>query len=115
MKTPDTVINISRPAVISLGSGKLFGKVTAMVHSSVTVSEVRHTDFIFSVLGEEFGFYRTIIVIFLLVFVIFRCLRAARLAPDLFGSLICYGVATLIFFQMAVNIGVNLQVLPVTD
>ncbi len=45
---------------------------------------------------------------------VLRCLRAARLAPDFFGALICYGVATVLFFQMSVNIGVNLQVLPVT-
>ena len=102
-------------AVISLGSGKLFGQGYGNgTQVQLRFLKVRHTDFIFSVLGEEFGFIGTIIVIFLLVFVILRCLRAARLAPDLFGSLICYGVATLIFFQMAVNIGVNLQVLPVT-
>ena len=45
---------------------------------------------------------------------ILRCLRAARLAPDKFGALIAYGFAILIFFQAAVIIGVNLQVVPVT-
>ena len=46
-------------------------------------------------------------VMFLLIFLVLRCLRAASKAPDMFGSLICYGVATLFFFQMAVNIGVK--------
>jgi len=76
--------------------------------------KVRHTDFIFSAMAAEFGFVGTIIVVGLLIFVVLRCLRAARLAADTFGSLICYGFATLIFFQMAVNIGVNLNVIPVT-
>jgi rod shape determining protein RodA len=50
----------------------------------------------------------------LLLFVIYRCLRAARLARDTFGALIAYGVATLIAFQAIVNIGVNLKLLPAT-
>jgi len=49
-----------------------------------------------------------------LVFIIFRCLRAARLASDIFGAFICYGFGILLFFQTAVNIGVNLNVIPVT-
>ena len=76
--------------------------------------KVRHTDFIFSAMAEEFGFIGTAIVIGLLVFVIIRCLRAAQLAKDMYGALIAYGFATLIFFQTAVNIGVNLNIIPVT-
>ncbi len=53
-------------------------------------------------------------VIALLLFVILRCLRAARLAADKFGALISYGFAILIFFQTVVNMGVNLNVVPVT-
>jgi len=65
-------------------------------------------------MAEEFGFVGTTLVIGLLVFVVIRCLRVAQKASDAFGSLIAYGIAILIFFQMAVNIGVNLNVLPVT-
>jgi len=46
--------------------------------------------------------------------VIIRCFRAARLATDRFGALIAYGFAVLLFFQTAVNIGVNLNIIPVT-
>jgi rod shape determining protein RodA len=49
-----------------------------------------------------------------LVFVVVRCFRAAALAGDRFGSLIAYGFGILFMFQMAVNIGVNLNVIPVT-
>ena len=50
----------------------------------------------------------------LLLFIILRCLRAARIASDTFGALIAYGVATLLTFQAVVNIGMNLNLLPVT-
>jgi rod shape determining protein RodA len=55
-----------------------------------------------------------VLITAVLVFIIWRCYRAARLASDSFGSLIAFGFGTLIFFQMAVNIGVNLNVIPVT-
>jgi rod shape determining protein RodA len=76
--------------------------------------KVRHSDFIFSSMAEEFGFVGTAIVVALMIFVVFRCFRAARLARDQFGALIAYGFGILIFFQMAVNIGVNLNLMPVT-
>ena len=102
-------------AIISLGSGRLTGQGYGNgTQVQLRFLKVRHTDFIISALGEEFGFVGTISVMALLIFMVLRCLRAARKAPDMFGSLICYGVATLFFFQMSVNMGVNLQVMPVT-
>jgi rod shape determining protein RodA len=50
----------------------------------------------------------------LILFIILRCLRAARIARDTYGALICYGVATLIAFQAMVNMGVNLKLVPAT-
>ena len=55
-----------------------------------------------------------ILVILILAFIIWRCLRAARNARDVSGAAIAYGVATLIFFQGAVNIGVNMNIVPVS-
>ncbi len=102
-------------ALISIGSGGWFGQ--GYGHSSqvqLRFLKVRHTDFIFSAMAAEFGFVGTVIVTALLVFIILRCLRAARLAGDVFGSLVAYGFATLLFFHTAVNIGVNLNLIPVT-
>ncbi len=102
-------------ALITIGSGGWFGQ--GYGHSSqvqLRFLKVRHTDFIFSVMAAEFGFIGTIIIIGLLAFVIFRCLRAARLASDSYGALIAYGFTSLLSFQTMVNIGVNLNVLPVT-
>ena len=102
-------------ALIALGSGGWFGK--GYLHGTQTqlrFMKVRHTDFIFSVVGEELGFVGAVFVLLLLGFIIYRCLRAARLARDPFGSFIAYGVAILIFFQASVNIAVNLNIIPVT-
>jgi rod shape determining protein RodA len=110
----DAFYNI-RQAVISIGSGGLFGKGYAQGPQNVgRFLRVRHTDFIFSVIAEEFGFVGGVTVMALLAVVILRILRAARLAADAFGSLLCYGVASFIFFQTLVSIGMNLNLMPVT-
>jgi rod shape determining protein RodA len=102
-------------ALISIGSGGWFGQGYASGSQvQLRFLKVRHSDFIFSALSQEFGFAGALFVIALLFFIIWRCLRAARLAADTFGALICYGVATLLTFQAIVNIGMNLNLLPVT-
>jgi rod shape determining protein RodA len=108
------IYNIQQ-ALISIGSGGLLGRGYGQgPQVQLRFLKVRHTDFIFSAMAHEFGFVGTILVVLVLIFVIWRCLRAARLARDTFGALIAYGVATLIAFQTIVNIGVNLQLLPAT-
>lgn len=108
------IYNIQQ-ALISIGSGGWFGKgYDHGTQVQLRFLKVRHSDFIFSSMAEEFGFVGTVIIMLLLLFVVYRVLRAARLARDTFGALICYGVATLIAFQAMVNIGVNLNLLPAT-
>jgi rod shape determining protein RodA len=102
-------------ALIAIGSGGLFG--TGYGHGTQTqlrFLKVRHTDFIFSAASEEFGLVGGILIIITLLFIVWRCVRAAQKARDVAGSMIAYGVAVLIFFQGAVNIGVNLNVVPVS-
>ncbi|MCB9459355.1 MAG: rod shape-determining protein RodA [Anaerolineaceae bacterium] len=102
-------------AIISIGSGGLFGKgYMAGSQNAGRFLRVRHTDFIFSVISHEFGFIGAVSVMSLLGFVVFRILRGARYASDPLGSLICYGVAGMIFFQTVVSIGMNLSLMPVT-
>ncbi len=102
-------------AVISLGSGQLTGQgYGSGTQVQLRFLKVRHTDFIFSALGQEFGFIGAFTVIVVLSAMVLRIIHIARNAPDFFGALICYGIATLFFFQMVVNMGVNLQILPVT-
>ncbi len=102
-------------ALISIGSGGWVGKGYGYgTQVQLRFLKVRHTDFIFSSLAEEFGFIGALLLIVLLLFVIYRCLRAARIARDRFGALICYGVALLLLFQGAFNIGMNMNLLPVS-
>jgi len=102
-------------ALITIGSGGWFGMGYGHgTQVQLRFLKVRHTDFIFSAMAEEFGFIGTVLVIGMLVFVIYRCFRVANEAQEMFGSLIAYGIGTLMFFQSAVNIGVNLNVIPVT-
>ena len=102
-------------ALISIGSGGWFGEgYESGSQVQLRFLKVRHSDFIFSALSQEFGFAGVIFVLSLLFFIIWRVMRAARLAADTFGALICYGVATLLTFQTVVNVGMNLRLLPVT-
>ncbi|MDX2139401.1 MAG: FtsW/RodA/SpoVE family cell cycle protein [Chloroflexota bacterium] len=111
---PDAAYNI-RQARISIGSGGLFGEGYAQGSQNTgRFLRVRHTDFIFSVISEEFGFVGAMTTMILLGIVIARVLRGARQAIDPLGSLICYGVAAFLFFQTFVSIGMNLGLMPVT-
>lgn len=102
-------------ALIAIGSGGLFGKGYGHgTQTQLRFLKVRHTDFIFSAISEEFGMVGGILVIIVLAFIIWRCLRTAQRTRDVSGAVIAYGVATLIFFQAAVNIGVNMNIVPVS-
>lgn len=102
-------------ALIAIGSGGLFGHGYGQgTQVQLRFLKVRHTDFIFSAISEEFGFVGAVAVIVLFMFVIYRCIRAAGMARDTFGALICYGVAVLLLFQGSFNIGMNMNLLPVS-
>jgi rod shape determining protein RodA len=104
-----------KQALISIGSGGLFGQGYGHgTQVQLRFLKVRWSDFIFSAMAQEFGFVGTVVLLLLMVFVIYRCLRAAWIARDTFGALIAYGVATMVGFQALVNIGVNLSLIPAT-
>ena len=110
----DAYFNINQ-ALISVGSGGLLGKGYLVgTQNKGRFLRVRHTDFIFSVIAEEFGFIGSLVTLGLIGIVLMRILRGARLAVDAFGSLLCYGVAAFIFFQTVTSIGMNLALVPVT-
>ena len=112
-RDPSARYNIDQ-ALISIGSGGWLGKgYVSGSQSQLHFLRVRHTDFIFSVIGEEMGFVGALVLFALIGVILWRILRAASLARDSFGRLIACGVAALIFFQSLVNIGMNLSLLPV--
>ncbi len=111
----EDVFNIDQ-AEISVGTGGLWGKGYLQgTQSQLGFLRVQHTDFIFSMITEEMGLvFGSLIVLGLLGFILMRILRAAMLSTDLAGKLICTGIAAILFFQTAVNVGMNLRMLPVT-
>lgn len=111
---PDAAFNINQ-ALIAVGAGGWLGRGWGYgSQNQLHFLRVRHTDFIFSVIAEEMGLIGSTIVLVLLLFVCWRLLIIAERAADHFGRLIATGVATLIFFQVFVNVGMNLSLVPVT-
>ncbi len=75
---------------------------------------VQESDFIFTVVGEEFGFLGSALLVGLLGVIIWRIWRAAQLAPDKLGTLLCVGILSMFLFHMFENIGMTLGIRPVT-
>ena len=102
-------------AKIAVGSGGLHGM--GLFHGTFTggnfVPSVQ-TDFIFTVAGEELGFVGCAVIVALLGFVVFRAVRTAARADDLFGMLVAAGVAIWFLFQSFVNIGMTIGITPIT-
>lgn len=102
-------------ALIAIGSGGVLGEGFEQgTQTQLRFLKVRHTDFIFAASSEEFGTVGGGLIILTIGFIVWRCIRAAQKARDLAGSMIALGMATLIFFQGFVNIGMNLNLLPVS-
>ena len=100
---------------ISVGSGQIFGKgLFKGTQTQLGYLPEKHTDFIFSVIGEELGFIGSIIVLLLLVLIIWRCISTAQIAKDDFGSYICVGIASMLIFQTFENIGMCIGLTPIT-
>jgi rod shape determining protein RodA len=100
-------------ARIAVGSGGFLGQGFARgTQSQLHFLRVRHTDYIFSVLGEELGFVGVVLLLLLFLVVVWRILRVADMARDTFGQLIACGIATVVAFQAIANIGMNIGLLP---
>ena len=94
--------------MIAIGSGGLTGKgLFAGTQARLQFLPDQHTDFIFSVLGEELGFLGGVILLVLYFLLIYRILKIASFSKDTFGALICTGVDKMLTFQIMVNIGMT--------
>ncbi len=102
-------------SLISIGSGGLTGKgLLGGTQTHFTFLPVRHTDFIFSVVGEEFGFAGALVLLGLFFLLILRGIRIALEARDFVGSLLAFGVVAMFSFHVFVNIGMTCGIMPVT-
>jgi rod shape determining protein RodA len=102
-------------SLIAVGSGGLLGK--GYLHGTQTNLDYvpeQHTDFIFTVAGEEFGFVGAMAVLALYALLLWRAIRIAWLAKDPFGTYIAAGIASMFAIQMFVNVGMVIGIMPIT-
>ena len=106
-------------SVMAIGSGQLMGKglggsdEAGSTTSTNMISE-QQTDFIFSAVGEAFGFFGSVIIIGIILLIVLQCIRTGRRARDDTGMLISSGMGCLIGYQSFINIGVATRLLPNT-
>jgi rod shape determining protein RodA len=100
---------------IALGSGQVLGKgFTNGDQTQLEYLRVATRDFIFSLMGEEFGFVGAMVMFGLFILLLMRGIRAAQLAGDVAGQLVAVGIVMLILMQTFINIAVNVNFFPVT-
>jgi len=102
-------------AEIAIGSGGLLGRgYLKGTQTNLDFVPEQHTDFIFTVIGEEFGFVGAIFVLMLFALLIWRAVRIALLAKDPFGTYLAAGIASMLAIQVFVNVGMTLGIMPIT-
>jgi rod shape determining protein RodA len=103
-----------KQAQIAIGSGGLWGKgAFSGTQSRLGFLPERHTDFIYAVVGEEFGFFGAMSVLALYMLLLYRIIDTARLARDRYGYLVCSGLASVYGFYLLMNVGMCLGLVPV--
>ena len=100
---------------IAVGSGQLWGKGYLQgTQNQMGYLPTKYTDFIFSVISEEFGFIGALLVTAVLFFIIYKCFKTAQKADNAFGRYICVGVGAMMLFHAFENIGMCIGLMPVT-
>ena len=100
---------------IAVGAGGLFGRgYLHGVETNLDFVPEQHTDFIFTVVGEEFGFAGAAFVLMLFAVLIWRAIRISYLSKDPFGTYVAAGIASMFAIQMFVNIGMVVGIMPIT-
>jgi rod shape determining protein RodA len=102
-------------ALIAMGSGEKTGRgVANATQTSLNFLPEHHTDFIFAVIGETFGFAGCALVLSLYALLIWRGLHILTVAKNLYGALMAGGITVMLLFQLFVNIGMNVGIAPIT-
>jgi rod shape determining protein RodA len=99
---------------IAIGSGEKTGRGDAATQTSFDFLPEHHTDFIYSVVGERWGFAGAALVLSLYALLLWRGLRILTLAKNLYGALIAGGVVAMLLFQVFVNVGMTIGIMPIT-
>jgi rod shape determining protein RodA len=102
-------------ALTAIGSGEKTGRgVENATQTSLNFLPEHHTDFIFAVVGETYGFAGCALILSLYALLIWRGLHILTVAKNLYGALLAGGITVMLLFQLFVNIGMNVGIMPIT-
>jgi rod shape determining protein RodA len=99
---------------IAIGSGQKTGRGGNATQIRLNFVPEDDTDFVFAAVGEQYGFLGAGLVLCLYALLIWRALRILTLSKDLFGALVAAGVAAMLMFQVFVNVGMTIGIMPIT-
>jgi rod shape determining protein RodA len=104
-----------KQSIVGIGSGQKTGRGQAgATQTKLNFIPEHHTDFIFAVVGEEFGFAGGALILALYSLLIWRALRILTMAKNLYGALIAGGITAMLMFQVFVNVGMTIGIMPIT-
>jgi rod shape determining protein RodA len=100
-------------SLTAIGAGGKTGRAEA-TQTELDFLPEHHTDFIFSVVGEEFGFVGAALVLSLFALMIWRALRILTMSKNFYGALVAGGITAMLMFQVFVNVGMTIGIMPIT-
>jgi rod shape determining protein RodA len=101
-------------SLTAIGSGGKTGRGDEATQTKLDFLPEHHTDFVFSVVGEEFGFVGAALVLSLYALLIWRALRTLTMAKNFYGALVAGGITAMLMFQVFVNVGMTISIMPIT-
>lgn len=101
-------------AEIAIGSGQKTGRGNNATQTKLNFLPANDTDFVFAAVGETYGFVGAVVVLSLYALLIWRALRILTMSKNLFGTLIAAGVLAMLMFQIFVNVGMTIGIMPIT-
>jgi rod shape determining protein RodA len=101
-------------SLVAVGAGGKTGRGDQATQTRLDFLPEHHTDFVFSVVGEEFGFMGAALVLSLYALLIWRCLRILTVSKNLYGSLIAAGITAMFMHQVFINVGMTIGIMPIT-
>ncbi|HEX3391276.1 MAG TPA: rod shape-determining protein RodA [Solirubrobacteraceae bacterium] len=99
---------------VAIGAGQKTGRGESSTQTKLNFVPEDHTDFIFAAVGEQYGFVGAALVLSLYALLIWRTLRILTMSKDLFGTLVAGGVVAMLMFQVFVNVGMAVGIMPIT-
>ena len=96
-------------SLTAIGSGGKTGRGDEATQTKLDFPPEHHTDFVFSVVGEEFGFVGAALVLSLFALLIWRALRTLTMAKNFYGALVAGGITAMLMFQVFVNVGMTIS------